>query len=211
MAADSSESTGSADSPRPKRPFISARLIILVVVGAAMATYWATREPVVFDPNDAGDRDQIVADDLSAVEVGQQLVWQQPCEGEGPPEDAPVELSIDVWVDPADTKNRLHFSITEAHGYYVDTPSMLFWYQEAGEDIGPEESGLVLRQTMFNNLVPANGEMRDCLEVVAAELELVGGDIGTTENWQAEVIDYHRARIENCDPLPTVTKRVKCD
>ena len=49
----------------------------------------------------------------------------------------------------------------------------------------------------MNRYLEANDTMVECLELVPRELSFVGGTIGSSEDWAAEITGYNRARIAN--------------
>jgi len=117
-------------------------------------------------------------------------------------------MAVAVEVDRSSGKNRLFFNITESHGYYVETFRIQVWYVRPGVT-GPENSPLHF--TIYkDDFLKANETYRTCAEVVPAELALVGGDMGSTENWDARIIWQCRAREKNPDPLPIVTNMDRC-
>jgi hypothetical protein len=114
--------------------------------------------------------------------------------------DGPADLSIRLEVDPAPNKNYLHYTITEANGFFVETFNVTFFYKPTPETTA-EDSPYSFEQ-FLNQYVPANGTLTGCIEVVPTLFARVGGQIGTSENWGAEVIGYHRACTGNPDPMP---------
>ncbi len=186
-----------------KTPLKCARLLILIVLAGVLAVYFAVgtnRAPAVVET--ATDDDEwMTREERERIEIEKIELWRRPLPGEEPSE--PPELAVTVEVDRASGKNRLCFNITEKHGYYVETFRIQVWYTR--EDVtGPENSPL--RFTVYKNeFLKANDTLRTCAEVVPAELVLVGGDIGTTQNWDATMIYHGRARLKNPDPLPIIT------
>ena len=150
----------------------------------------------------------IFEDDPADVAAKQRLASELPAPGEDPPEEA--EFEINVWVDPADGKFRLYYELTEIHGYYADTFDVEFWYKDSPEVDDPEDSPLVL-PVHINDFVKANDSLRGCIEIAWAELENIGGDMGTTENWDGRVVHYHRARLQDPEGLIPMYKAAKCD
>jgi hypothetical protein len=182
------------------------RLIILIVAAAGLAVYFATRaaappkeETTLSDGISDAERQRIR--DMQTPLAARDLLGDEPAE--------PADLSIRVEVDPGSEKNRLYYHITEAHGYYVETFYIEFWYKPT-PDTSADASPLFLTHHA-NEYLKANETLSSCIEIVPAELSRVGGDMGTTENWEAWVADYGRARTENPDPLPEIAKVAKCD
>ena len=163
------------------------RFVILIVAAAALAILFAVR--VSFLKTDVGGPPKWSF-------LLQDHNWN--CEKT----DIPAELSIRLEVDTTGKKNRLYYSITEAHGFFVETLDVTFYYKPTPETT-QAESPYSFDQ-FLNMYVPADGTLKGCMEVVPRELELAGaGDsIGTSENWGATVIDYHSACTNNPDPLP---------
>lgn len=171
---------------------MKARVAIFMVIGVGLVVYHFTigSAPKV---RVATPGRLIFEEDPHDIDMRQKLVRDYPAPGNEPPE--PVELSVQVWTDPDDGKNRLYYEINEAHGYYVDTLDLEFWYKDDDEVTGPENSPLIV-PVHLNKYLEANDTLRGHVEVVWAELQQVGGRFGTTENWDARVVHYHRARLK---------------
>ena len=78
------------------------------------------------------------------------------------------------------------------------------WMGPVGGGATEEDSPLVLNQ-FFDRYMPARENLRLCLEVVPAELQRVGGDIGATSDWNAEVVWHNRWRANNPNQFPPRT------
>jgi len=189
--------------PERRASPMSARLLILIVLAGGLAVYFAVgtnRAPAVVDPA-ADDGDWMTQEERDRIEIEKIELSERPLPGREPAE--PPDLAVTVEVDRTSGKNRLCFNITERHGYYVETFRIQVWYKREGVT-GPENSPFPF--TVYKNeFLKANETFRTCAEVVPAELSLVGGDIGTTQNWDASMIYHGRAREKNPDPLPLVT------
>ena len=121
-----------------------------------------------------------------------------------------THVVVQVEVDRSKGKNRLFFTISEAHGFYVEQFRVRFWYVKEGVT-GPEDSPVNVTQ-FFDRFLPAKDTLRVCMEVVPAELTRVNGDMGDTSNWKAEIVWHGRARAKNPDPMPPRTDIVtSCD
>ncbi|MFQ5493842.1 MAG: hypothetical protein ACE5EX_00515 [Phycisphaerae bacterium] len=178
------------------------RLLILIALAGGMAVYVATRAsapapkmplPIVDVPDD---------------DLIMKTLQQQDLPGEEPEEEC--EFSVGVEVDPSDNKNRLYYYIDEAHGYFVESLRVEFWFNPTPEN--PDNSTRVFREHL-NAYIKANETLFGCLEAVPGELDNIGNSIGTSENWEAYVVWYHRARVTNPDPFPLLPERVhsQCD
>ena len=190
---------------------MSARLIILVVVAAILAVRFAMTSSA--PPQPAADMelqtfDGVDGKTLEEIRVEQKSLWERDLPGESPEVDP--ELDIRVEVDTSLGKNRLYLCITEAHGYYMDTFTINIWYTGNGK-YNSEDSPLIVSHRIMNRFLKANDTLVDCLEIVPAELSRIDDDIGETGNWDAEIIDWGRAREENPDPLPQVTQYDPCN
>jgi hypothetical protein len=135
------------------------------------------------------------------------MVWQQKIECERA--DKPPEMSIQIRVDPTDGKNRIYFNLTEAHGYYVDTCNLTFWYAGEGDTEGGQRPPLIV-QHVLNDYVEAHGRLHSCIDIPWAELQRIGGSMGRTEDWRASVEACYRACVGNPKRLPNVTTVVNC-
>ena len=180
------------------------RLIILIVAAAGLAVFFAVRAsaPKVEEPELKG---LLSEEQLRDIRDQQKMLQDRVFDCEQTDD---VYLAIRVEVDPADKKNRLYFYITEENGCFVETFNVTFFYKPT-PDTTPAESPYVFTQ-FLNQYVAANDTFKGCIEVVPPELARVGGDMGTSENWGAEIIDFHSACLDNPDPLPTVPK-MTCD
>ena len=186
---------------------MTARLLILLAIAVGLGIYFLVTDRTVEVP-DVPQEGIPFEEDLDEIRERQKMVWQQDieCVQEAP---TPAEISVQVWVDPADGKNRIYYALTEANGYYVDTITLTFWYKENAETT-PENSPLLI-DVPLNNFIPANEPLNECIDVVWAELQNIGGDMGTTENWAGRVEEYHRACLGNPKKMPVVTKATSCD
>jgi len=173
------------------------RLIILIVMAAGLAAAFAVRSS---SPPKAGEGEKETGDEGK-------MVWQFELPGEEPEEEA--DFDVNVRVDTSTGKNRLVLEITEVHGYYVEYLVADIWYRGAKET---EEAGSLLTLThRMNRYLKANETLVECLELVPRELSFVGGTIGTSEDWEAEITSYNRARAANPKSFPPVGGENRCD
>ena len=179
---------------------MNPRLVILIVIAAGMAIYFAAVKGGS-KPVDGPLDSSMSAEEKHRVEEASVTLGNRKLAGAEPSERP--DLAAQVEVDRSMGKNRLYFTITEAHGFYVEQFQVRFWYVKAGVT-GPENSPLAPLQ-FFDRYLPAKGTLRVCMEVVPAELSRVGGDIGDTSNWKAEIEWHGRARAKNPDPFPPRT------
>ena len=189
---------------------MKARLVILVVLAAALAVYFAGvkgKEPVVDTAFESG----LTKEEESQTQADKRLLSERPLPGREPAvrPKAPEDFAVTIEVDPSGKKNRLYFTISERHGYYIETMRIIAWRTKGGTT-DPEDSPLVV-PVYVNDYIKANETLRWCAEVVPAELARVGGDLGTTADWAARVEYFHRAREKHPDPLPSVLRMVSCD
>ena len=187
---------------------MSPRLVILLAVAVVLAigVAYKINRPVpeaIEEPDSELDADE----DLESLREKQKTLRERDLPGSEPPEEP--DLSIQVEVNTQSGKNRLVFYITEAHGYYVEEFDIAFWYKEK-PDTDFEESPVSFVHHL-ENYVRAGETLRDCIEVVPAELRHVGGDIGTSENWGARILRHGRSRAENPARLPPLADRLPCD
>jgi hypothetical protein len=187
-----------------------ARLLILIVLAGGLAVYFAARKNrapsvVVTTAEDQGG-DGMTLEDRVRKETEKIELCKRPLPGVEPPEKP--DLAVTVEVDRTSGKNRLYFNISESHGYYVETFRIEAWYKREGVT-GPEDSPLSVG-LYVENYLKANETFRTCADVVPVELSRVGGDMGTTANWDAKIIWHCRARAKNPDPLPFVTDMGRC-
>lgn len=186
------------------------RMLILLVLAGGLALYFATSksQPITEVDQDTptlymGDADGLTTEQR---EMLKKRLAELPLPGDEPPD--PPDISVQVEVDTSAGKNRLYFTLSEAHGYYVETFRLQVWYKVT-PDMEPEDSPLVLGHYL-DRFVKANETLRDCMEVVPAELADIDGDIGTTADWGVRLVSHGRARDNNPDPLPYRAVNNRC-
>ena len=181
---------------------MNPRLLILIVVAAGMAIYFAAVK------GGAKPDDTVVSKSGSDPTPFQGTLDTLKLAGSEPAEKP--DLAVQVEVDRSKGKYRLFFNITEAHGFYVEQFRVRFWYVKAGVT-GAADSPVNLSQ-FFDRYLPAKDTLRVCMEVVPAELSRVNGDMGDSSNWKAEIESHGRARAKNPDPMPPRTDiTTSCD
>lgn len=186
---------------------MNPRFLILVAIAACMAIYFAAVRGSAKAPNPSVDT-SMTPKEREELRTVQKTLDQFDLPGSEPPEKP--NLSVQVEVDRSKNKNRLYFTLSEAHGYYVEQFRIHLWYVQPGDD-DPENSPVNLTQ-FFDRYLPAKETLRFCMELVPAELTRVSGDMGETKNWDAEIIWHGRARAQNPNPLPPRTDVVTtCD
>ena len=185
---------------------MNARLLILVAVAGGLAVYFAMKKPSA--PKNIVEIDAPNEAERAEREERQTPLGRRPLQGEKPPE--PPRLSIRFEVDETNGKNRLVFYITEEHGYYVDTFDIDFWYKST-PDMTLRESPLPLNHKILNRYLPANETLKDCMELNDAEIRRINMQMGTAENWDAEIksVGGHYF-LKNPDPLPKLDVYPTC-
>lgn len=179
---------------------MNPRLLILIVVAAGLAIFFAAAKGRSKPSTLPVDTEMTQAEE-DQIRTLQTTLGNRDLPGEEPREDP--DITVQVEVDRSKGKNRLYFTLSEAHGFYVEQFQIRFWYVKGGKT-DQEDSPLSL-SNMFDQYLPAKETLRLCLEVVPAELNKIGGDIGESSNWRAEVEWHGRARAKNPDPLPVRT------
>ncbi len=143
---------------------MNPRLLILIVVAAGMAIYFAAvrggTKPVDGPVDTSMTPEERKQNDERGMTLDRhKLAGSEPAEK--------PDVAVQVEVDRSKGKNRLYFTITEAHGFYVEQFRVRFWYVKAGVT-GPDDSPVNLTQ-FFDRYLPAKGTLRVCMEVVPAE------------------------------------------
>lgn len=181
---------------------MSIRLVILIVLAGVLAVAFAMRTSAPPPDTEEMLTDDLTPEELEDIRRKQTLIAElPPPPGEEP--EIPPEFDVAVEVDPNPNKHRLYFYVTERHGYYVEGLTIQAWFNPDGAEVGPERS--VTFSHYVNDYLEANGTLVTCMDIAAAELDNIGGDMLTTEYWGAWVIRYGRARTENRDPLPDIS------
>jgi hypothetical protein len=192
---------------------MGVRLLVLVVVAGGLSVYLsaknlaspaAVRSPDTRYLGPGGDLIRPANMDGVCETVG-----AQPISGHEPEVEPDIEVQVEV--DTSSGKNRLYFTISEAHGYYLDEFRLLAWWVSEGVS-GPDDSPLTV-PVYLNQFKKANETLRTCIELVPAELAKVGGDIGASANWDVMLVYYGRAREKNPEkfPVSVVDSQVGCN
>ncbi|UCE59395.1 MAG: hypothetical protein JSU63_18375 [Phycisphaerales bacterium] len=172
------------------------RVVILLLIVVALAGLWAMRRAAPpaqpkFEPQLVGER----------PDPGELVLLVQLEDPPGEEPEGPPSFDVSFEVDRSTAKNRLVFYIQETHGYYVESPVLEFWWHEVGED--PDTDGLPEPYPIewrINNYIEANKTYKDCITITNPELEPIGGDMGSAENWSGRITDYHHVRTADPDP-----------
>lgn len=183
------------DDHEPKTSMISARLLILVAVAAGLGAAFAVKTSA--PPSEVEERANEEPPKENFMEIS-----QYPLLGEEPPESPEFDIQFDI--DTSTIKNRVILYITEAHGYYVESIVLRFWWKGDDPDLEQDDSiySFVYR---MNNYIKANETFKDCFDLSAPEVRAVGGDVRDVESWGVSLESHHRAREQNPDKFPPVS------
>jgi hypothetical protein len=164
---------------------MGARLIILIVLGAGLAMFYALRPPAA---ENAGIKEQDPTGE--AAEIGKMLWRNDPpnC----PKANIEPDLSLSWSVDPLDGKNRIYIELSESHEFYVQSFVLEFWYMpDAATEC--EDSPLCINVPL-DVYIKAGEFYEGCADINDAELREIGGDMGNTDNWGGNIVDYSMTR-----------------
>jgi hypothetical protein len=172
------------------------RLIILIVVLVVVAVVAAVKR--TSQPKETNEVTK--ARDLAPTVEGQsgfkKALHQISVPGDEPPEEP--SFDVDIKVDQTEGKQRLRFYITEEHGYFVETLRMNLYYLP---DEAEQDEAIFVTELFINKYLRANDTLEYHTELTPVEMNRIGGDMGTDDNWLAEIIYYHAVREE--DPPPS--------
>jgi hypothetical protein len=167
-------------------------LIIVLVVVAVVAGVRMTSQPQEMD-------EVTKAQDLAPTVDGRpgikKTLDQIRLPGSEPPEEP--SFDVDIKVDLTEGKHRLRFYITEEHGYFVETLRMNLYYLS---DEAEQDEAIFVTELFINRYLRANDTLEYYTELSPVEMSRIGGDMGTDDNWFAEIIYYHAAREQDPDP-----------
>lgn len=180
------------------------RLLILMALAGGMAVFLATRAaaPLAEDKPFTG----MTAEEQARIRENQKELRDFALPGDEP--SIEPEFDIQLEVDPTGKRNRIFFYVTEAHGYYVETFDIEFFYMKDAQT-SCDDAPLIASMRL-EDYIEANGTLRGCVDVTNNELSRVGGDMGATENWCAAVVYHGRARVVNPDKFPPINETGKC-
>ncbi len=161
-------------------------LLILLVLLAAAVIYKLTATPAATttEVDEGPTREGPTHSTL--------MLRERPLPGEEPPVAPQFDLQFEVPQGVGGNQIIIH--ISERHGYYVETFQLLI-----------RKKGVSFPLELFyDRYLKANDVLTITENIVPAELPNFGGDMGTGDDWEGEVTNYGRARVENPDPLPEV-------
>jgi len=167
-------------------------LLILIVVLIVVIVIKVTQQP---EPAQIADDDPRVP--TVAGKAGDKRVLRdRPLDGEEP--EVPPEFDIQIEVPQGVEGNLIIFNITEQHGYYVESFTVhLFKKETPGQFV----------ELYYDKYLQAKGTLRVEENIVPHEIiSNFGGEMGTSEDWEARVVRYGRARVEDPDPLPEIVE-----
>ncbi len=149
---------------------------VLVVVLAALVVYLAMRQPPDTRPPIADtppkDVPTIPGEDLGGV-----------------PADGPGDFQVAVVAKKVGAQSRLEFTVTEANGWGAQGVYIRFWHLVQNEETGEWE-----QDDRMDPVEVLPGEPLRFGEplvyettLTGVELGQLGGELGTTEEWAAEI------------------------
>lgn len=196
---------------------MKTRLIILVVAAVGLAAVWAFRSPPPPDTDpfarDDGEPTMDVPDGVDPDDVvrSQKLIWEQHRDGDFTCTKAPepADVAVTIEAEPSGSKNRLWLYLTEAHGYFAGYIVIDIWYTGGDPSVTSEDS-LYSVEIPKNIYIPANETARTCFEFNPAELERVGGELGTSSDWRGEVRYVAVTCVENPTRMPVLAAYDTC-
>jgi len=169
-----------------------ARIVILIALGAGLALFLAFRPPPTKDAGPA----PVDRTDENAL-----MLYNYPLDC--PTTDIEPEYELEISRDPSDGKNRLTFTLGEAHDFYVQSFKLEFWYKP-DPDTTCETSPYCV-EVPLDNYIKAGEFYEGCLDLNDAEVGLFGGNMGTADNWDGHVLDF--AMTKWCTKNPELLRR----
>lgn len=168
---------------------MKARMIILVLILVGVGGVWTFRDPG--DPKsdyDAGDEPTSMGKTVGLMVDLSSLAL--------PGADPPVtpEFDVTVVVDTSDGRNKLISTVTERHGYFVETLSVDLYFMPTG---GAPDDEVRVYQRFVQDYIRVDDSLTLVDFVVPAELSKFGGSMGESSNWRGEVVAHGRSRLED--------------
>lgn len=138
---------------------------------------------------------EVTENNVDGGEVGKRLDQMMLREHDLPGEEpaVPPEFHVDVQIDTSGGKNKVIFTITEAHGYFAET-FRIAWWKKGFERVKFDD--------FANVYLKANDTLVREIYAVPAELAQIDGDMGETGDWEAEVVEHGRVRLETPENWP---------
>ncbi|MCO6436492.1 MAG: hypothetical protein J5J06_05340 [Phycisphaerae bacterium] len=184
------------------------RLIILVVLAIGIAGYWAWKvssakpESTVPELKPQVPPEEETDPEIRDARIRGEELWKRQVDCERAPGEP--DVSVRVEVDTSTGKNRMWLYFTEAHGWYAQYFAVDIWYTGGDESVDKFDSQYSF-EVRKNEFIRAKDTLRTCIELNPGELARVGGSIGKTGDWKAEVTYTDpRACVTDPDPLPAL-------
>ena len=190
---------------------MNPRLLILIVLAGGLAIFFATRASAPESDDgglqtaDAGESNEERLERERRREI-ETPVHKRRLPGSDP--EVPPVFDVRVEVDPTGEKNRLFLYITEEHGYYVETLTIAFRYFDS-PDLEWED-GTYVASSYLLDILKANETLKACADITSNELHGIGGAMGETSSWRAQVTEHGRARYKNPEQFPIIDDFGKC-
>jgi len=127
----------------------------------------------------------------SGGRIDQMMLREHALPGEEPA--VPPEFHVDVQIDSSEGKNKVILTITEAHGYFAET-FRIAWWKKGFERVRFDH--------FANAYLEAKGTLVQEIFAVPAELAQIDGEMGETGDWEAEVVEHGRVRLETPENWP---------
>lgn len=191
------------------------RLLILVVLAVGVAVFWAWKRsapaangagvlaPDITDEQIA-DSSGMTSEEIKKKREEQTLLPNRPLNCERAPDKPTVNVRLEV--DTSAGKSRMWLYLTEANGWYAQHFAIDIWYTGGDDSVTPEESKHAF-EIRKDEYIRAKDTLKTCIELNPAEIARVGGSIGSSSDWKAEVTyTDRRACLKDPDPLPILSE-----
>ena len=166
------------------------RLIILVAfLAGVIGAYFAVRSRTA--SQDVPPTETTLDPEQETESIDKIPLSELPLPGEEP--DVPPEFHVDVQIDPTGGRNKVILTITEAHGYFAET-FRIAWWKKGFERVRFDH--------YVNDYLEAKGTLVQEIFAVPGELDQIDGELGQTGDWEAEVTEHGRVRLETPENWP---------
>jgi len=152
-------------------------VLVLVLIGLAAYTLLGTRSEVVPEvPETTVKPNSFEAEPENGIET-----------------DELPEFQVQVTPKKVGGQNKLEFAMTEAHGWWVNHIYVEAWYRELNEETGEWERKMERPvQYLCKDVLRFNETLVEETTLTDPELDDIGGDPGTTENWEGRIYKWHK-------------------
>jgi len=129
------------------------------------------------------------ATDLKDIVEKEPLFWRTPANGVKT--DETPEFDVQLETRHQGQQQRLHFTVTEVHGWWVTEVLVEARYGKTNPETGEfEDLNSLPVKYLFMDVIEFGKPLEGDTALTSPELRTIGGQIGEPANWQAKIVRW---------------------